>query len=287
MRYWFVLTFPLACCVFGCKSDSQSERPDHPRLTPLVRIQDVRFQSVALGREMSYRVILPRSIATNIRLPVAYLLHGGGGGFHDWSNYSDVSRFAERGLVLVMPEGESSYYVNSATRSRDRFGDYVDQDLIADVERRFPVETQRSGRAIAGVSMGGYGAVNFALTRPELFAFAGAISAALDVPSRPFSIRRVGQWEHFRSIFGSVGSSTERAGDPFVLVKTAGPDQTPYLYLACGEQEALLSANRRFARDLANRDFSFEFHTAPGGHDWQQWDKQIPGLFESLLHHVR
>jgi len=68
-------------------------------------MRDATFRSAALGREMQFRVILPLSVPEGQKLPVVYLLHGGGGGFRDWSNYSEVARFAEGGLVLVMPEG--------------------------------------------------------------------------------------------------------------------------------------------------------------------------------------
>ena len=77
-------------------------------------------------------------------------------------------------LILVMPEGQSSYYVNSAERLQDRYEDYIVEDLVADVERRFPVAAKnREQRAIAGVSMGGYGAMTLALKHPDLFIFAG------------------------------------------------------------------------------------------------------------------
>ncbi len=120
---------------------------------------DVTFHSAALNRDMPYRAILPARIEPNQKLPVLYLLHGGGGGFRDWSNYSDVAGYAEHGLILVMPEGNSSYYTNSADRPQDRYEDYIVHDLIADVEQRFPAATDRAHRAIAGVSMGGFGAV--------------------------------------------------------------------------------------------------------------------------------
>ena len=77
-------------------------------------MRDVTFHSASLNRDMPYRVVMPANIPHRIRLPVVYLLHGGGGSFRDWSNYSDVARFAERGLILVMPEGDESYYTNSA-----------------------------------------------------------------------------------------------------------------------------------------------------------------------------
>jgi S-formylglutathione hydrolase FrmB len=137
------------------------------------------------------------------------LLHGGGGEYRDWSNYSDVAKFAEHGLVLVMPEGGSSYYVNAAERPRDRYEDYLTRDLISDVERKFPVATERSNRAIVGISMGGFGAITLALKHPDLFFFAGGLSSALDVPSRPFSIKRIGQYRQHSRIFGPWGATRE------------------------------------------------------------------------------
>jgi len=128
---------------------------DAPRLTSRVTLQDVSFRSAALGRDISYRVIQP--VGASKPLPVVYLLHGGGGGYRDWSNYSDVARYAESGLILVMPEGSSSYYTNAVDPPQDRYEDYIVHDLIADVQSRFAVAGGRSNRAIVGISMGGFG----------------------------------------------------------------------------------------------------------------------------------
>ena len=274
----------LIALTIGCKHPGPLL--DHPRLAPGMRMVDVTFRSPALQRDMTYRVFLPASLAPGEKVPIVYLLHGGGGGYRDWSNNSGVAQYAAQGLVLVMPEGGSSYYVNSAAKPGDRFEDYIVQDLIPDAERRFPARSDRSGRAIVGVSMGGYGAIRIAFDHPDRFAFVGTISAALDVPSRPFSAHRIGQWQRFRTIFGPIGSPSERAGDPFHFVQSADPAAMPYFWLAAGSQEALLDVNRRFANDLRKRGFQSEFHTAPGGHDWQQWNRQIPGLFASLAQHL-
>jgi S-formylglutathione hydrolase len=279
--------FALALIMFallpaGCRR-VQPAAPDHPRLEPGTTVQDVTFHSNSLQREMTYRVYLPAKIVAGQKLPAVYLLHGGGGSFKDWSNDSDVASYSAHGMILVMPEGGSSYYVNAVGKPADKYEDYLLNDLMTDVEARFPVAAGRENRAIVGVSMGGFAAVKLALTRPELFVFAGALSPAIDVPGRRFSWRRWEQSLRFRTIFGPTGSESRRKSDPFVLVESADPAKTPYLYLTAGGQEPLLGPNRRFAAKLKQRGFSYAFHIRPGGHDWTEWDSQIPGCFESLF----
>jgi len=94
------------------------------------------------------------------------------------------------------------------------------------------------------------------------------------------------EWWRLTKIFGPVGSKSRTMSDPFILVQSANPSVTPYIYLTAGEQETLLWPNRRFAAHLAERHFAYEFHTKPGGHDWGEWDAQLPGCFESLFLHL-
>ncbi len=235
---------------------------------------------------MTYRVYRPASIGTR-KLPVVYLLHGGGGDYRDWSLDSDAGRYAANGLILVMPEGGLSYWVNAALAPKDRYGDYFTGDLIHDVEERFPAIRNRSGRAVIGISMGGYAAVSLALTRPELFSFAGAISPAVHVPTMHFSWHRFWQSVRLRRVFGPEGSSTRRAADVFQTVGTAGPAVTPYLYLTAGDRDPMVEQIRHLAGLLRQRGFAYELHTMPGGHDWTEWDAQIPGCFAKLMETVK
>jgi putative tributyrin esterase len=273
----------------GCHRAPEAQ-PDHPKLVSGVAMKDVGFYSQALKRQMPYRVFLPAKIAAGERLPVVYLLHGGNGGFRDWSNYSDVSQYAAKdrlgGLILVMPEGAFSYYQNAVLKPEDRYEDYLTNDLISDVESRFPAATGREKRAMIGISMGGFAALKLALSRPQLFIFMGAFSPSIDILHRRFNIKRTGEWWRIRTIFGPMGSDTRQSRDPFALVQSADPAVTPYIYQTAGEQEPLLEPNRRFAARLRARKFSSEFHTKPGGHDWGEWDQQIPGCFESLMVHL-
>lgn len=271
----------------GCTRREPTEEPDHPRLTPKVILRDITFRSAALNRDMPYRVIMPANLAPERKLPVVYLLHGGGGGFRDWSNYSDVAHFAESGLLLVMPEGGSSYYTNAVDPPQDRYEDYIVQDLIADVESRFPVVRGRKSRAIVGVSMGGFGAVKIAFRYPDFFAFVGGLSTAIDVPRRKFALQRFHQSRHYNAIFGSSGSQTRRDNDPFILARTANPESLPYFFLTCGEQESLLPSNREFDALLTQHHIAHEFHTFRGGHNWNQWNTWLPSLFQSLNERIQ
>ncbi|MFP5236023.1 MAG: alpha/beta hydrolase [Acidobacteriota bacterium] len=259
---------------------------DQPRNFPGVLTRDVTFYSSALGRKMTYRVYLPSEIPAGARLPVAYLLHGCGGCYRDWSDDSDVGAYAARGLILVMVDSDCSYYMNAALHTSDQYEDYFVHDLLTDAETRFPAKSDRAHRAVAGVSMGGFAAIELALTRPDLFGFAGAISPAVDVPGRRFSLKRWQQSMRFRTIFGPTGSETRTRRDPFVLVKSTDPSKAPYLYITAGDDEPLLPPIRRFAGLLRQRHFAYEFHTKPGGHDWNDWSNQVPGCFKALIAHI-
>jgi putative tributyrin esterase len=186
-----------------------------------------------------------------------------------------------------MPDGDESYYVNVRMRPQDRYEDYIMQDLIADVELKFPVQPGRSHRAIIGISMGGFGSVTLSLKHPELFVFAAGLSSALDVPSRPFSLKHIGQYRSHQAIFGDWGTVTRRSNDPYLLVQKADPTRAPYFYLTCGNQEGLLPANIRFAALLDQRHFKYEFLSGPGTHDWNQWNGRLHGVFESLSLHLQ
>ncbi|MGH9563126.1 MAG: alpha/beta hydrolase [Terracidiphilus sp.] len=283
--YFSCVALAALAAVAGCHR-RQLPVMDHPRSFPGVASQDITFYSPALSRNMTYRVYIAQPVATGTRLPIVYLLHGCGTNFKDWSNDSNVGAYAAKGLILVMVDGACSYYMNAALNARDRYEDYLVNDVVGDAESRFPVLRGRTHRAIVGVSMGGFAAVELALTRPDLFAFAGAISPAIDVPGRRDSLRRWSQSMRFRIIFGPAGSEMRIHKDPFTLVQSAEPSETPYIYITAGNQESLLSPIVRFVTLLKQRNYAYEFHTKPGGHDWYEWDNQIPECFDSVLLHI-
>lgn len=267
--------------VCGCHR-TEPMQSDRPFIASGTVLKDVVFHSAALNRDMPYRIFLPAYVEAGAKLPVVYLLHGGNGSFRDWSNDSTVSTYAAKGMILVMPEGEFSYYMNAARKPSDRFEDYTFVDLISDVESRFPVATTRDKRALIGISMGGFAAIKIAFTRPELFSFIAAFSPSIDITHRHFNPKRWGEWWRVRTIFGPWGSESRKSRDPLTLVQTASPVGTPYIYITAGQNEPLLNPDRAFAERLTALHFQHEFRSKPGGHDWNEWNSQISGCFERL-----
>jgi putative tributyrin esterase len=234
-------------------------------------------------------VFLPANLTPGNKLPVVYLLHGGNGTFRDFSNYSNVNKFAlagPGGMILVMPEGEFSYWFNAVKKPQDRFQDYVTNDLVADVESRFPAARDRNHRAIIGISMGGWAAIKLGLDHSDLYGFAAGISPAIEATHRGFHPLAIGQWLRLKQIFGPVGGPVRVANDPFELVKTADPTKTPFLYITSGESEPLLVPIRKFVELLEPHHFAYAFAIKPGGHDWGDWNSQLPGCFDALDEHL-
>jgi S-formylglutathione hydrolase FrmB len=234
-------------------------------------VSTARFHSAALGRTMRYQVAVPASLSET-RFPVVYLLHGHGGQETDWFLYSGAADVANQlGLVVVTPDGANSWYINTPT---ERWEDYITQDLIQEVERRWPVRPGRANRAIAGLSMGGYGAMNIALRRREVFALAASMSGALDT-TRPSSVFSFGREAEVNAWFGPPGSATRHDNDVYRLAAEAQPANLPYLYLDCGVDDAWFGVNREFADILKARGLKHEFHAEPGDHNFQYWDRQV------------
>jgi putative tributyrin esterase len=240
---------------------------------------DRTFRSAALGRKVTYRVIFPAALNQGEPVHVLYLLHGNGGSHLEWAESSGIVRLAPRNFVLVLPDGESAYFLNSATHSADRYEDFMTRDLIADAERGLPGPVDRT---IAGNSMGGFAAITLALKHPDLYRFAGALSPPIDYAERGFSVRRPTQSLAILSIFGPPGSATRQAGDPFVVARRTDQRRAPYIFLSAGDKEPLLGPIRSFDEVLTQRHIPHEFHIEHGEHNWQQWNRVLPELLSAM-----
>jgi len=253
---------------------SPTPQPENTR-----RIQDVKFFSKALQREVFYRVILPKDyFSTEIRYPVLYLLHGYTGHYRSFEAHSNLTRYLDRyQLIAVSIEGENSWFVNSATNAKEKWEDYFLKDLISDVQERFRINGG-DARAIAGISSGGYAAVNLALKYPGLFFFAGSLSGSLNAARNPEYDRFPG----FADVFGPAGNKTHSDNDPFARAEKAEPQHTSFIFMACGTEDDTLNSQHEFAGLLRKRHIAYEAVEFPGEHEWTFWEAALPVMLRSL-----
>ena len=189
-------------------------------------IQIVQFQSSLLGRTLPYNVILPRDYETSrtTRYPALYLLHGLFGHYSDWATKTNVADYAAQyRIIVVMPEGNDGWYTDSASVPSDKYESYILKELIPDVQKRYRTIETRYGRSIAGLSMGGYGALKFGLKSPDSFVFAASMSGALAAPTwteddlKALKAIR----DSVFSVFGPVESQTRKANDIYDMARRA------------------------------------------------------------------
>ncbi len=247
-----------------------------------VLVTDSVFRSAALQRDMHYRVLPPKDYEKGGRFAVLYLLHGLYGDYLNWDTRTGLENYARNSrLLIIMPDADDSWYTNSATVSGDKFEDYIAKDLISEIDEKYRTIRERHARAIAGLSMGGYGAVKLGLKYPDLFAFAGSLSGALDAAQNLDTLRPEFAAK-LREVFGNEGSRERTENDVVLLLNTPLQSPYPYFYLACGTADFFLDTNRVFVMQLSSRKIPYEYHETPGGHTWEYWDRELQPMLQAI-----
>ena len=252
------------------------------------RVVTEELDSKLMGRKMPYRVILPVSYGEKAesghRYPVIYLLHGLTGHFDNWTtltklvDYSAVYKF-----VIVTPEGENGWYSDNLTKDSDKFESYIIKELIPSIDKKYRTIDRRDSRAIAGLSMGGYGAFKFGLKYPDMFVVAGSFSGVIGAAKITEKEIPGAIGKSIDAIFGPAGSEVRKSNDPFEIVQRATPEKIkafPFLYLDCGTEDFLFQNNRDFVQLLLEKKVPHEFRQLPGAHNWEYWNKQVHEFLE-------
>lgn len=230
------------------------------------------------GMTVGLNVILPQDYATSDRrYPTLYLLHGYTDHYPAWVSYTNIVQYArDYDLIIVMPEGDNGFYSNSYDDSKLAWEDFFILDVIPYVDRNYRTITRREGRAVAGLSMGGYGAFKFGLKYPHLFAAAASLSGALGVARQGGEPPRDPEFARFfEDIYGPQDGPHREANDLFALAEKVPRDTLPQLYFSIGSQDFLLESNRAFLDHLTKLGISFEYREFPGKHEWPVWDREI------------
>jgi putative tributyrin esterase len=263
----------LLILVFNAPASAQHRQP----------VETIKLKSDLVGKTLPYNVILPRDydISRTTRYPVLFLLHGLFGHYSDWLTKTNVADYAAQyRIIIVMPEGNNGWYTDSATTPADKYETYILKELIPDVQKRYRTIETRYGRGVAGLSMGGYGALKFGLKFPDTFVFAASMSGALAAPNwteddlKALKAIR----DSVFNVFGPINSETRRANDIYEMARGLSAARVaglPYFYLDCGTEDLLAAYNQQFATILRDKKIPHEYRELPGDHNWAFWDRQV------------
>lgn len=242
--------------------------------------------SHVLRKTVNINVVLPqepRKEFTDGRgIPTLYLLHGKSDDHSAWMRLSNIELYASTyGIAVIMPTTDLGWYTN--TKYDARYWDYVSEELPELCERFFPqLSEDPQDRFVAGLSMGGYGAMKLGLCAPEKFSMAASLSGAVDFVDAAQRYLSGPEAEYWRHSFGEVEEIRGTSNDLHHVVRQLKENGTriPKLYAWCGTEDFLFERNQEFAALLNELEIPLTYETSEGDHSWKYWDEKIQRVLE-------
>jgi S-formylglutathione hydrolase FrmB len=244
-------------------------------------------KSKILNKDVSYAVYLPPGYDASERTyPVVYLLHGLSGDNTQWIQWGEINRYADKAIaegtippmIIIMPNGNRGWYMNSFD-GKVKYEDFFIKEFIPGVEKVYRVKSEKTYRGIAGLSMGGYGTLMYALKYPDLFAAAAPLSAGVyddrEIEEMPDS-----EWKKvFGQVFDTTLKGKERLNKAWYensilqLVKAKQADDLAKVryWIDCGDDDFLTSGNCLLHLSLTEKKVPHEFRMRDGAHNWTYW----------------
>jgi len=242
--------------------------------------------SESLGMGTTLTVVLPQAAEGQIGVepivvpehgwPVLHLLHGLSDDHTAWLRYTSIERHARAsGLAVVMPAAGRSFYTDE-TRGY-RYWTWISEELPQRVRELFRLSERPEDTYVAGLSMGGYGALKLGFTYPERYAGVASLSGAVDLAQLENRPERA---ELVDSVFGGTVPAEAKLGH---LLEQADASRVPPLYIGCGtDEDRLIGPNQRLAERARTRGIDVTTDFRPGDHEWGLWDATIPDVIAWL-----
>jgi putative tributyrin esterase len=269
-------------------------------------VTTVEFDAPAVDRVMKYNIVVPTGYdESDQRYPVLYLLHGLTSNYTAWARMRVPEYAAGYSMIVVMPDVGNSWYVNWAQSDegeKNAWEDYMINDVIGHVDANYRTIAKREGRAINGLSMGGYGGLVLGLRHPDMFCSIGSHSGAIgyaagsrkriENPDETSNRRR--RREPSVRVNKAIGiegfnSQADRypAGkafvtvedcdqyDPFKLVLQVPKDELPHIHVDCGTEDRLIRSAREFVQVLQDNTIPYSYAESAGGHRPGYWAREV------------
>jgi S-formylglutathione hydrolase FrmB len=235
-------------------------------------VDTVNTHSAAMNKDIKAVVIRPDDYSMSKKFPVLYLLHGFSGNYSDWvlkapsvKKLSDVYQ-----MIIVCPDGGfASWYFDSPMSKEWQYETYISKELIGYVDGHYSTITDRSGRAITGLSMGGHGALYLAFKHLDIYGAAGSMSGGVDLRPFPDSFG-------IEQVLGKYSEFPQRWEQNSVInmVYLLKPNSLAIIF-DCGSSDFLFEANKALHEKLLERNIPHDFTVRPGSHTWEYWGNSI------------
>lgn len=260
-------------------------------------ILEVTYTSAALQRNVTFKAFIPvdkQPGDTENKDPkgpfkTLYLLHGMYGDNSDWINQTRILSLAQKkNIAVIMPSAENSFYLDNP-QSLNMYGEFIGNEILGVTRDLFHLSVKREDTFIAGLSMGGYGAIRTGLKYNENFSHIAGLSSALMLyeieNSIDGSVSVNNNSAYYEHVLGDLSKVKGSDKDPEALIKSLLDKNAyiPKLYMACGTEDFLIEPNRRYAKfvqSLGIKDFTYI--ESPGIHDWIFWDNYIEKVLDWL-----
>ena len=262
-------------------------------------VESLVINSRVLGTTVKYSIYLPANYETaQRRFPVLYLLHGYSDDETGWTQFGEVERITDEAIakkeatemIIAMPDAGVSWYINDAA-GKLKFEDFFISEFIPYIDSMYKTRAKKEYRAVAGLSMGGYGTLVYAMKHPDLFAACAPLSAAvwdhnhiIEVPAKDWT-----QYK-FNELYGSNQEGRNRltkhwyANSILKLAETTPVDKLNQVryYIDCGDDDFLIEGNMALHALLTRRKVKHEFRVRDGAHDWTYWRTALPEVLKFI-----
>ncbi len=249
-------------------------------------IESLTFSSKA-GTKMNYSVYLPADYATSQRsYPVVYLLHGYSDNETGWIQFGEANRIADKAIVdgkispciIIMPDGKITWYCNSFD-NKILWEDNFVNEFIPFIEKEYRVRPKKEYRAIAGLSMGGYGALKLSMRHTDLFSTCIALSSGTFTEKDITEQKDADYDRYFGSLFGNGLKGEARlseawkANNPLDLIHSVPMEKLKSVrfWIDCGDDDFLFNGNSTLHIEMRKLGVPHEYRVRNGGHQWSYW----------------
>ncbi len=250
-------------------------------------IEQAVVSSTVLSRDVSYTVYLPADYEHSQRTyPVVYLLHGYTDDNTGWLQFGEINRYADKAIaegtippmIIIMPDADSSWYIN-AYDGKEKYEDFFIQEFIPAIEKTYRIKSQKKYRAVAGLSMGGYGSLMYALKYPEYFVATAPLSAAVFSDDEMINMPDA-QWDRtFGQLYGRGLKGKARLSKAWydnsalsIIEKKSGAELNKVRYwIDCGDDDFLAKGNALLHIALRSKLVAHEYRVRDGAHSWTYW----------------